>query len=177
MARKSRYTPEQIAAALRQAEAGTPVSVLARKLGVHENTFLKWRKRYGELGAHDVVGACNGWESRRAPYEAIASLVRNSTRPAQAVGGVVHNLIGRSDVSSVSAYVAHDLADLRFAFLDDVDFCGGGRGGRKRTRPRSSCRLLPWQSAGHESREAMLRIYPGTMPTPRPRAAAIRGTG
>lgn len=54
MARKSRYTPEQIAAALRQAEAGTPVSELARKLGVHENTFLKWRKRYGELGTPEI---------------------------------------------------------------------------------------------------------------------------
>lgn len=37
--------PEQIAAALRQAEAGTPVLELIRKLGIHENTFYTWKRR------------------------------------------------------------------------------------------------------------------------------------
>ena len=36
---KKRHSPEQIAAALRQAEAGTPIVEITRKLGVHENTF------------------------------------------------------------------------------------------------------------------------------------------
>jgi hypothetical protein len=34
--RKSRYSDEQIAAALRQAEAGTPIAELTRKLGISE---------------------------------------------------------------------------------------------------------------------------------------------
>ncbi len=33
------HSPEQIAAALRQAEAGTPVAEIVRKLGIHEDTF------------------------------------------------------------------------------------------------------------------------------------------
>ena len=37
--RKSRYSDEQIAAALRQAEIGTPVAEITRKLGVSEATF------------------------------------------------------------------------------------------------------------------------------------------
>ena len=37
--RKSRYTEEQIAMALRQAESGTPVVEICRKLGVSEATF------------------------------------------------------------------------------------------------------------------------------------------
>ena len=37
--RKSRYSDEQIAAALRQAEIGTPVSDITRKLGISEATF------------------------------------------------------------------------------------------------------------------------------------------
>jgi len=37
--RKSRYSDEQIAAALRQAEAGTPVAEVIRKLGISEATF------------------------------------------------------------------------------------------------------------------------------------------
>lgn len=43
MARRH-HTPEQIAAALRQLEAGTPAVELCRKLGVHENTIYLWKK-------------------------------------------------------------------------------------------------------------------------------------
>lgn len=53
MARK-RHTPEQIAAALRQAEAGTPIAEITRKLGVHENTFYHWKKKYGSLGTPEI---------------------------------------------------------------------------------------------------------------------------
>ena len=37
--RKPRYSDEQIAAALRQAEAGTPIADITRKLGISEATF------------------------------------------------------------------------------------------------------------------------------------------
>ena len=37
--RKSRYSDEQIAAALRQAEIGTPVADITRKFGISEATF------------------------------------------------------------------------------------------------------------------------------------------
>jgi putative transposase len=36
--RKSRYSDEQITAALRQAEAGTPVAEIIRKLGISDAT-------------------------------------------------------------------------------------------------------------------------------------------
>ena len=52
--RKSRYTEEQIAMALRQAEAGTPVVEICRKLGVTEQTFYRWRKKYGGLGVPEL---------------------------------------------------------------------------------------------------------------------------
>ena len=38
---RKRHTPEQITAALRQSEAGTPVGEIIRKRGVHENARLK----------------------------------------------------------------------------------------------------------------------------------------
>ena len=44
--RKSRYSDEQIAAALRQAEIGTPVADITRKLGISEATFYVWKKRF-----------------------------------------------------------------------------------------------------------------------------------
>lgn len=37
--KKTRYTEEQIAYALRQAELGTPVAEVVRKMGVSEQTF------------------------------------------------------------------------------------------------------------------------------------------
>lgn len=52
--RKSRYSDEQIAAALRQAEAGTPIADITRKLGISEATFYAWRKRLGSLGTPEI---------------------------------------------------------------------------------------------------------------------------
>ena len=52
--RKSRFSEEQIAMALRQAEAGTPVEEICRKLGVSEASFYRWKKRFGSLGVPEV---------------------------------------------------------------------------------------------------------------------------
>jgi putative transposase len=52
--RKSRYSDEQIAATLRQAEAGTPIADITRKLGISEATFYAWRKRFGSLGTPEI---------------------------------------------------------------------------------------------------------------------------
>src|SRR5215475_7725404 len=52
--KSSRYSPEQIAMALRQAEVGTPVEEICRKLGVSEPTFYRWKKRFGSLGVPEV---------------------------------------------------------------------------------------------------------------------------
>jgi len=42
---KKTFTEEQIAAALRQAEAGTPAAEICRKLGVTEQSFYRWRRK------------------------------------------------------------------------------------------------------------------------------------
>jgi putative transposase len=48
--RKSRFTEEQIALALRQVDAGVPVADLCRKLGISEPTFYAWKKKYAGMG-------------------------------------------------------------------------------------------------------------------------------
>jgi len=52
--RKSRSTEEQIAMALRQGEAGTPVEEICRKLGISEATYFRWKKQVGGLGVPEL---------------------------------------------------------------------------------------------------------------------------
>lgn len=52
--KRGRYTEEQIGFALRQAESGTPVPEIIRKMGVSEPTFYRWRKKYAGLGVAEV---------------------------------------------------------------------------------------------------------------------------
>ena len=50
---RKRYSDEQIAFALRQAENGTTVEEVCRKLGVSEATFYRWKQQFAGMG---VVG-------------------------------------------------------------------------------------------------------------------------
>ena len=52
--RKTRFTEEQIAFALRQAESGTPVAQIVRKMGISEPTFYRWKKKYFGMGVAEV---------------------------------------------------------------------------------------------------------------------------
>jgi putative transposase len=42
--KKSCYTEEQIAYALKQAETGTPVAEVIRRIGISEQRFYRWKK-------------------------------------------------------------------------------------------------------------------------------------
>ena len=48
--KRKRYTDEQIAYALRQAEAGTSIKEACRKLGVSETTFNAWPRNFAGMG-------------------------------------------------------------------------------------------------------------------------------
>jgi putative transposase len=47
--KKSSFTDEQIAFALKQAETGTPVADIIRKMEISEQTFYRWKKKYAGL--------------------------------------------------------------------------------------------------------------------------------
>lgn len=52
--KKSRFTNEQIAFAVKQAESGTPVEEVCRKLGVSQQTFYRWKKKFAGLGVEEL---------------------------------------------------------------------------------------------------------------------------
>ena len=50
----SKFTEEQIAFALKQAETGTPVKEVVRKMGIPEQTFYRWKKKCGGMMPSDL---------------------------------------------------------------------------------------------------------------------------
>lgn len=52
--KRSKFTEQQIAFALKQADMGTPIPEVCRKLGISDATFYNWRKKYGGLGPSEL---------------------------------------------------------------------------------------------------------------------------
>ena len=47
--KRKRFSTEQIVAAMKQHELGTPAAEIIRKLGIAEQTFYRWKRQYGGL--------------------------------------------------------------------------------------------------------------------------------
>ena len=52
--KRKRFTEEQIAYALRQAESGKTAAEVCRELGVSQNTFYRWRRKYEGMGIAEL---------------------------------------------------------------------------------------------------------------------------
>lgn len=52
--KRSRFTEEQITHALRLAEAGEPIKELTRSLGITEQTFYVWKRKYACFGVPEL---------------------------------------------------------------------------------------------------------------------------
>ena len=52
--RTSKFSEEQIIGFLRQADAGMPVKEIGRKHGFSDDTFYKWRAKYGGMEASEA---------------------------------------------------------------------------------------------------------------------------
>jgi len=72
--RKSMYTDAQIAYALKQAEIGTPVAEVCRKMGISENTYYRWKKKFNGMLPSDVRRLRQLEEENRRLKQMIADL-------------------------------------------------------------------------------------------------------
>lgn len=52
--RKTRFTDEQIIGVLKAAESGQAVKDLCRKHGISEQTYYRWKSKYGGLEVSDA---------------------------------------------------------------------------------------------------------------------------
>jgi putative transposase len=52
--KKSKFTEQQIAFALRQAETGTKVNEIIRQMGITEQTFYRRKRKFGGLGPSEL---------------------------------------------------------------------------------------------------------------------------
>ncbi len=71
---KKRFTEAQIAFALRQAESGTPVAEITRKMGVSDPTFYRWKKLYAGLGVNEIRRLKQLEEENRKLKQIVADL-------------------------------------------------------------------------------------------------------
>lgn len=72
--KKSRFTEEQIAFALKQAELGTAVPEICRKMGISDATFYNWKKKYGGLGPSELRRLRQLEEENRKLKQLVADL-------------------------------------------------------------------------------------------------------
>jgi putative transposase len=75
--KKPRFTEQQIAHALRQAEQGIPAVEVCRKLGVSEATFYTWKKRYASMGVAELRRVRQLEDENRRLKQVVADLTLN----------------------------------------------------------------------------------------------------
>ncbi len=64
--RKSKFTDEQIAFALKQAELGITVAEVCRKMGISDATFYMWRKPSTQASVRPSCADCASSRKRTA---------------------------------------------------------------------------------------------------------------
>lgn len=84
--RTSKFTPEQILQALRQAESGTTVGDICQKLSVAEATFYRWKKQYAGLDMSELRELKQLRDENRRLKQAVADLTLDKSILRDALG-------------------------------------------------------------------------------------------
>jgi putative transposase len=117
--KQKRYSVEQIIAVLKQAELGASVGDIVRKLGISEQTFYRWKKKYGGLEPSQA----RELKSLRDENTQLKKLVANLSLDKAKLTDVVKKS-GEAVAASRHGGVSEDpLSGERAACLPS---CGGG---------------------------------------------------
>ena len=76
---KKRFTEEQIGFALRQAESGTSIVEICRRMGVAEATFYRWKKQFAGMGVAEIRRLKQLEEENRKLKQLVADLALDKT--------------------------------------------------------------------------------------------------
>jgi len=72
--KRSKFTEDQIAFALKQNELGTSVEEVCRKMGISEATFYVWKKKYSGVGPSELRRLRQLEEENRRLKQIVADL-------------------------------------------------------------------------------------------------------
>jgi putative transposase len=72
--KKTKYTEEQIIAAVKQMEAGRPVKDLAREMGVTDQTLYNWKAKYSGMDVAEAKRLRSLEDENRRLKEMVADL-------------------------------------------------------------------------------------------------------
>jgi len=85
---KKRFTEPQIVFALKQAESGTTITEICRKMGVAEATFFRWRKKYAGLDVSEMRRLRQLEEENRRLKHLVADLTLDKAMLQDVPGGI-----------------------------------------------------------------------------------------
>ena len=73
--KKSRYSEEQIVGILKESEDGVPTGELCRKHGISEQTYYRWKSKYGGLSVSEAQRLKQLEEENRKLKQMVAELM------------------------------------------------------------------------------------------------------
>ena len=77
--RRKRFREEQIIGILREAQAGLPVKELIRKYGITEQTYYRWKSKYGGMDVSDAKRLKHLEDENRRLKKMVAELMLDIT--------------------------------------------------------------------------------------------------
>jgi len=92
--KKTRFTEEQIAFAFRQAQTGSPIVEVCRKMGVSEQTFFRWKKKFARMGVAELRRLKQLEEENRKLKSLVADLSLDKAMLQDALRGKLNLHIG-----------------------------------------------------------------------------------
>ena len=110
----TKFTEEQIAFALKQAETGTKVAEVCRKMGISGAMFYNWKKKYGGLGVSELRRLKQLEEENRQlkPLSLLDRiLIQSSSNIFLAVLHLAYQLPSRHIIDRLITYLLFELID------------------------------------------------------------------